>query len=104
MKKLCLFIFISFIAFPVLAQSEKGYVYLKNGTILKGKYEYFNNLEKIKIESAGNLWIFNANEVDLKQPIKKLNTFFEQKLVFWLETRITVKMHPLVFQHHSTTQ
>jgi hypothetical protein len=64
MKKLCLFIFISFIAFPVLAQSEKGYVYLKNGTILKGKYEYFNNLEKIKIESAGNLWIFNATEVD----------------------------------------
>jgi hypothetical protein len=64
MKRLCLFLLVALIAFPALAQPEKGYVYLKNGTILKGKYQYSNDFEKLKIESAGNLWIFEADEVD----------------------------------------
>jgi hypothetical protein len=64
MKKLCLFVLITLVAFPVLAQSQKGYVYLKNGTILKGKFQYSDNLEKLKIESAGNTWVYNATEVD----------------------------------------
>lgn len=64
MKKLCLFVFITLIAFPVLAQSLKGRVYLKNGTILKGKFKYSENMEKLQVESAGNLWVFEANEID----------------------------------------
>lgn len=64
MKKLCLLILTAIIAFPVLAQPQKGYVYLKNGTILKGKYQYTEDLSKLKIESAGNLWIFQAGEID----------------------------------------
>ncbi len=64
MKKLCLLVFVALIAFPVLAQSQKGYVYLKNGTILKGKFQYSDDLEKLKVESAGNLWVFRATEVD----------------------------------------
>lgn len=55
---------IALVAFPFLAQSQKGYVYLKNGTILKGKYKYSDDLEKLKVESAGNLWVFKAGEVD----------------------------------------
>ena len=64
MKKLCLLVLIALVAFPVLAQSQKGYVYLKNGTILKGKFQYSDNLEKLKVESAGNTWVYNATEVD----------------------------------------
>ncbi len=56
--------FIAFVSFPVLAQFQKGHVYLKNGTILKGKFQYSDDLEKLKVESAGNLWVFNAAEVD----------------------------------------
>jgi len=64
MKKLCLFIIAALWTFFVFAQSEKGYVYLKNGTILKGKYQYTENANKLRVESAGNIWVFNASEVD----------------------------------------
>lgn len=64
MKKLCLFILLTIIILPVLAQSEKGYVYLKNGTILKGKFQYSSDFKKLKVESAGNIWMFESTEVD----------------------------------------
>lgn len=64
MKKFCLFVFITLIAFPVLAQTLKGRVYLKNGTILKGKFKYSENLERLQVESAGNLWVFDASDID----------------------------------------
>jgi hypothetical protein len=57
-------LFLAIFSFPVFAQPQKGYVYLKNGTILKGKYQYTPDLAKLQIESAGNLWIFQAGEVD----------------------------------------
>lgn len=56
--------FAALIVFPVLAQTEKGYIYLKNGTILKGKYTYSTDRQKLNIESAGNLWVFEVSEVD----------------------------------------
>lgn len=46
------------------AQPERGYVFLKNGTILKGKYQYIADSTKLQIESAGNIWIFPAGEID----------------------------------------
>ncbi len=64
MKRLCLLLLVLFFVFPLIAQPEKGYVYLKNGSILKGKYQYSNDFEKLKVESAGNLWIFSSDEVD----------------------------------------
>ncbi len=64
MKKLCLLLLSAVLVFSVFAQTEKGYVYLKNGSVLKGKYWYSPDLSKINIESAGNLWIFNENEID----------------------------------------
>jgi len=94
MKKLCLWLLAAIIAFPVLAQSQKGYVYLKNGTILKGKYKYTEDLSKLQIESAGNLWIFQADEIDHvsdnKAQLEK--TFEEQSLIssFMLRTEIGV--------------
>lgn len=64
MKKLCLFIIAAFCSFSVFSQTEKGHVYLKNGTILKGKYEYIEGATKLRVESAGNVWVFDAFEVD----------------------------------------
>jgi hypothetical protein len=63
MKKLCLFTFAVLLTFSGFAQSEKGYVYLKNGTILKGKY-YYTDAGKLHVESAGNIWVFNEAEID----------------------------------------
>jgi hypothetical protein len=64
MKKLCLLILSTMVAFSVFAQTEKGYVYLKNGSIVKGKYSYLENKQKIKVHSSGNTWIFDASEVE----------------------------------------
>jgi hypothetical protein len=51
------------LAYFSFAQSEKGHVYLKNGTILKGKYQY-TDAGKLRVESAGNIWVFDAAEID----------------------------------------
>ncbi|QGY45187.1 hypothetical protein GM418_16355 [Maribellus comscasis] len=73
MKKLLLFFFAIFVAFPVFSQLEKGHIHLKNGTVLKGKYQFSD--DKIHIISAGNLWTFEASEVDtiIDTRNKKLN-------------------------------
>jgi hypothetical protein len=63
MKKLCLFTFAVLLTFSVFAQSEKGFVYLKNGTILKGKFQY-TDAGKLRVESAGNIWVFDSAEID----------------------------------------
>lgn len=64
MKKLCLLLLSVIFVIPIFAQTEKGYIYLKNGSILKGKFNYSDDLNKIKVLSAGNIWIFNTSEVD----------------------------------------
>ncbi len=64
MKKLCLFLLVVCFTVPVRAQQEKGFIYMKNGTILKGKYQYSSDFKKLKVISAGNLWVFEAEEVD----------------------------------------
>jgi len=64
MKKFSLILFAVLITFSICGQPQKGYVYLKNGTILKGKYIYTDDLAKIKVASAGNIWIFRAEEID----------------------------------------
>lgn len=64
MKKLCLLLLIEILVFQLFAQSQKGYVYLKNGSVIKGKYQYTDDLSKLKIESAGNIWIFEAGEIE----------------------------------------
>lgn len=43
---------------------EKGYVHLKNGTVIKGRYIYSSNMEKLQIITGKNTFVFNASEVD----------------------------------------
>ena len=59
-----LLVLVALIAFPVLAQTKKGYIYLKNGSILKGKYKYSENLDKLQVQSSEGVWIFDASEID----------------------------------------
>jgi hypothetical protein len=94
MKKLCLLLITAIIAFSGFGQPQKGYVYLKNGTILKGKYQYTEDLSKLQIESAGNLWIFQADEIDRVTSNKaEFNKAFEKAELnspFYLRTEIGV--------------
>lgn len=49
---------------PAFAQkSKKDIVYLKSGGIIKGQL-ITHDVEKVKINSAGNDWVFNTSEVD----------------------------------------
>lgn len=64
MKIFCLSLFAALLCLSVTAQVEKGSVFLKNGTILNGKYNYFSNDEKLWVESSGNVWVFTAAEID----------------------------------------
>lgn len=64
MNKFYLLLFALLFTSSVFAQSEKGYVYLKNGTILKGKYQFVEDSGKWRVESAGNIWVFDSTEID----------------------------------------
>ena len=47
------------------SQTEKqDVVYLKTGSIIKGKIVGERNAEKIKVESGQNLWVFGKEEID----------------------------------------
>ncbi len=64
MKKiLILFIVVLFLV-PAFAQkNKKDMVYLKSGGIIRGQLIQ-NDLDKVKINSAGNQWVFNTADVD----------------------------------------
>lgn len=64
MKKLCLLLLAFFVTVTAFPQAEKGYIYLKNGTILKGKYSYSPDQKNVSVFTAGNLWVFDLNEID----------------------------------------
>ncbi len=64
MKKICLWVLTVLFTLPALSQTKKGFVYLKNGSVLKGKYAFTGNDQKVVVLSAGNTWVFSASEVD----------------------------------------
>jgi hypothetical protein len=73
MNKIFLFLIALFLAAEVSAQytgSEpanyyrRGYIYMKNGSVLKGQYIYSSSLDKIRVISGKNSWVFDAGEVD----------------------------------------
>ncbi len=79
MKKFLLVAFVMFFSFYSMAQPKKGYLYLKNGTILKGKLAGSENPQKIKFESAGNTWVFDRAEVDTITASRKESRVIDQK-------------------------
>ncbi|MFT3740925.1 MAG: hypothetical protein QM786_19415 [Breznakibacter sp.] len=69
MSKILMTVVLVFVAFAVQGQVgnqfyyETGYVHLKDGTTLKGRYIYSSDLEKIQVVTGKNTWVFNASEV-----------------------------------------
>jgi hypothetical protein len=49
---------------------EKGYVFLKDGSVIKGKYIYNNSMDKLRVVSGRNSWVFDASEVDRTSKIR----------------------------------
>lgn len=80
MKKILLLLFTFVFVAGGFAQPRKGYVYLKNGTVLKGRYQYTGDSTKLKMESTGNLWIFEAGEVErVADKQSRKNEIFEYR-------------------------
>ena len=64
MKKILILILSGLFLIPAFAQKgKKDIVYLKSGGIIKGQV-ITNDLDRIKINSSGNQWVFKAAEVD----------------------------------------
>jgi hypothetical protein len=64
MKKICLFILVSLFTISTMGQSRKGKIFLKNGSIVKGKITESESSETIHIQSSGNLWVFPLKEIE----------------------------------------
>lgn len=88
MKKVLIFLLAVLLLQPALAQkNKKDIVYLKSGGIIKGQL-ITNDLEGVKINSAGNLWVFKPSEIDSVAGYKKvknenapsLNLFFDASM------------------------
>jgi len=64
MKKILLFTLVQMLIIGAYGQkNKKDMVYLKTGAIIKGQI-LTNDLNAIKINSDGNLWVFKPSEVD----------------------------------------
>jgi hypothetical protein len=70
MKKIFLAVFAILLMVTAKSQTatgfyETGYVHLKNGTVLKGRYIYSSDLEKLRVVSGKNTWIYDSSEVEM---------------------------------------
>lgn len=64
MKKILIALIAVLFILPAYSQiSKKAVVYLKSGAVIKGKL-LINDDQRVKINSAGNEWVFKASEVD----------------------------------------
>jgi len=88
MKKILILFFAGLFLVPGFAQNgKKDMVYLKTGGIIKGQL-IINDGEKVKINSAGNDWVFKTEEVDsvikhvkaMREPKQLQNYFFDTSL------------------------
>lgn len=64
MKKISLLLLTMCATFSLSAQLERGFIYLKNGTVVKGKYQFSEDLTKIKVLSEGSIHLYDSTDVD----------------------------------------
>lgn len=77
MKNFLLLLLVCLFMVPTFAQGhKKDLVYLKSGGIIKGKL-ITNDVETVKINSAGNEWVFKTEEVD---SISKFSRFQKEEV------------------------
>jgi hypothetical protein len=74
MKQFCLFILVIVAVVPAIGQTQKGKIFLKNGSIIKGKITDPGTSGNYKVVSAGNIWVFPQDQVEMVQyqfPVKE---------------------------------
>ncbi len=85
MKKILILLISGIFMLPTFAQKGKNdIVYLKSGAVIKGQL-ITHDAEDVKINSAGNLWVFKNTEVDSivkyeksnREPSLSKNYFFD---------------------------
>lgn len=65
MKKIALFFLnLLFAAMSISAQNPKVMLYLKNGTVIKGKLFETGSPETVKIKSGNNVWVFPFSDIE----------------------------------------
>jgi len=81
MKKTLIIFLCCILIVPAFAQkSRKDVVYLKTGAIIRGQLLIYD-LSTVKINSDGNLWVFNPSEVDsVSWSHKKVSRFSKTKV------------------------
>jgi len=85
MKKILMLILTALFLIPAFGQkTKKDIVYLKSGAVLRGQLITYDT-ETVKINSAGNIWVYNVADVDsvsrYKKPVRERlpgnNYFFD---------------------------
>ncbi len=88
MKKILILLIAGLFLIPAFAQKgKKDIVYLKSGSVIKGQL-ITHDAASVKINSAGNDWVFNVTDVDsiskyeksLRQPGFDQNYFFDTSM------------------------
>jgi len=84
MNKVFLSVVVVFLAMTAVSQTatgfyENGFIHLKNGSILKGRYIYSSDLEKLRVVSGKNTWVFEASEVELITKNRPARRYSDEK-------------------------
>jgi hypothetical protein len=64
MKQICVILLVFVAAVSATGQTQKGKIFLKNGSVIKGKITEPGDLGDYKVTSAGNLWVFAHDQVE----------------------------------------
>lgn len=87
MNKIFLLIISLFLTLYGSSQTERGQVHLKNGSVLKGRIHHLEGEEKIRLETAGNIWMFRTEEIDSivsrKSRSAELNSNMSNSKIFY---------------------
>jgi len=90
MKELLSMLLLGLVLIPAFAQKgKKDMVYLKSGAVIKGQL-ITHDAEKVKINSAGNEWVFNVSEVDSVSRFKKPVSESANKMDYFFDTSMGV--------------
>lgn len=92
MKKIPVTLLLLFSMFVVFAQNgKKDQVYLKSGSVIKGQLITYD-AETVKINSAGNSWVFHAADVDsvVRHDKPKLKYESEKSMRYFFDTSLGV--------------
>ena len=88
MRKVIFLLLISSLIPAVKAQ--KQYVYLKNGSVIKGKPVFSSDPQKVGIKSSGNIFMFNRSEIDTITMSKPLKGAPELEFKYFFRTALGV--------------